>query len=113
MTTSLYCRHYEGDPEQVRALYEPMLSWCLATPGVACSAHAEVMWNQSEYVAPRLFVMPALTLENDGGPTIAMLVNSDAFVNIVCWHTHMPLEFLWDDCCQHKRRVLSVRGAAA
>jgi len=38
-------------------------------------------------------VMPAWTLQNNDSPTL--FVNSDAFVNTARLHTHVPLEFSW------------------
>jgi hypothetical protein len=44
------------------------------------------------------------------GPTL--FVNSDAFVNTACMHTHVPLERSWYDSYQHGWCVRFERIAA-
>ena len=53
LSSGLGCRHYEGSPDAIRALYQPMLDWCAqpaqAQQGIECKAWAGLMWNQTDY----------------------------------------------------------------
>jgi hypothetical protein len=49
------CTQWEGDAGRTRALYAPILEWCLRPVqqalGIVCSAGSAVSWNQSSHYA--------------------------------------------------------------